>query len=63
VWDCPNITRYDPDSPFHFAEKPILGGVDFQPNGTVTLSAAPGHGADLKPEWLEKSQKIVISEQ
>lgn len=60
---CPNITLHDLDSPFHFAENPILGGVDFQPNGTVTLTDAPGHGADLKPEWIEKSQRVVISEQ
>jgi len=60
---CPNITLHDLDSPFHFSENPIFGGVDFQPNGTVTLTDAPGHGADLKPEWLEKSKRVVISDQ
>ena len=57
---CPNIALYDLDSPFHFAEDPSIGGVDFQPNGRVTLSDAFGHGADVKPEWMERSQKIVI---
>jgi len=57
---CPNITLYDLDSPFHFNEDPVAGGVDFQPNGTVTLTDAPGHGADLKPEWIEKSEKAII---
>ncbi len=60
VCACPNITLHDLDSPFHFNENPVSGGVDFQPNGTVTLTDAPGHGADLNPEWIEKSQKAVI---
>jgi L-alanine-DL-glutamate epimerase-like enolase superfamily enzyme len=59
---CPNITLADLDSPFHFAEEPCSGGVDFQASGMVTLSDTPGHGADLKPEWVERSQKVVISE-
>ena len=59
---CPNISLHDLDSPFHFAEEPSIGGVDFQPNGTVTLSDAHGHGADVNPEWMERSKKIVISE-
>lgn len=57
---CPNISLHDLDSPFHFAEEPSIGGVDFQPNGTVTLSDAHGHGADVKPEWMEKSKRLVI---
>jgi L-alanine-DL-glutamate epimerase-like enolase superfamily enzyme len=57
---CPNIALHDLDSPFHFAEDPTFGGVDFQPNGMVTLSDAPGHGADVKPEWVEKSRREVI---
>ena len=59
---CPNISLYDLDSPFHFAEEPSFGGVDFQANGTVTLSDAHGHGADVSPEWMEKSKRVVISE-
>jgi len=59
---CPNISLHDLDSPFHFAEEPSIGGADFQPNGTVTLSDAHGHGADVSPEWMEKSKRIVISE-
>jgi L-alanine-DL-glutamate epimerase-like enolase superfamily enzyme len=59
---CPNISLHDLDSPFHFNDNPVHGGVDFQPNGTVTLTDAPGHGADLKPEWLEKSKKVIISQ-
>ncbi len=57
---CPNIALADLDSPFHFSEDPTIGGVGFQADGTVTLSDAPGHGADVKPEWIEKSQKVVI---
>ncbi|MFM8425745.1 MAG: mandelate racemase/muconate lactonizing enzyme family protein [Chloroflexota bacterium] len=62
VCACPNISLHDLDSPFHFAEEPSIGGVDFQPNGTVTLIDAHGHGADVSPEWIEKSRKIVIGE-
>jgi len=59
---CPNISLHDLDSPFHFTEEPSIGGVDFQANGTVTLTDAHGHGADVKAEWVEKSKKIVIGE-
>jgi len=60
VCACPNISLHDLDSPFHFSEEPSIGGVDFQPNGTVTLSDAHGHGADVSPEWMEKSRRLVI---
>ncbi len=59
---CPNIALHDLDSPFHFAEEPTYGGVAFQPNGTVVLADAPGHGADVKPEWVAESQRVVIGE-
>ena len=58
---CPNIVLADLDSPFHFSEDPTIGGVDFQADGTVTLSDSSGHGADIKPEWIERSQKAVIT--
>jgi L-Ala-D/L-Glu epimerase len=57
---CPNIALADLDSPFHFAEDPTTGGVDFQPGGAVTLRDAPGHGADVAPAWLERSQKVTV---
>jgi len=60
VCACPNIALHDLDSPFHFSEEPSIGGVDFQANGTVTLSDAHGHGADVSPEWIEKSKRLVI---
>jgi L-alanine-DL-glutamate epimerase-like enolase superfamily enzyme len=60
VCACPNIALYDLDSPFHFAEDPASGGVDFRSNGMVTLRDAPGHGADVSPEWMEKSRKVVV---
>jgi L-alanine-DL-glutamate epimerase-like enolase superfamily enzyme len=60
VCACPNISLHDLDSPFHFAEEPSIGGVDFQANGTVTLSDAYGHGADVNPEWIKKSKRLVI---
>ncbi len=60
VCACPNISLHDLDSPFHFAEEPSIGGVDFQANGTVTLSDAYGHGTDVSPEWIEKSKRLVI---
>jgi L-alanine-DL-glutamate epimerase-like enolase superfamily enzyme len=61
VCACPNIALHDLDSPFHFVEEPSIGGVDFQPNGTVTLTDAHGHGADVSEEWLGKSKRLVIS--
>ncbi len=58
---CPNIALADMDSPFHFSEDPTLSGVDFQADGMVTLRDTPGHGADVKPEWVERSEKVEIS--
>jgi hypothetical protein len=58
---CPNIALADLDSPFHFAAEPTIGGVDFQPDGTVTLHDTPGHGADVSPAWLARSQCIEVS--
>lgn len=58
---CSNIALADLDSPFHFAEDPTVGGVDFRPDGTVTLHDAPGHGADVNPEWMARSQKVEVS--
>jgi len=57
---CPNITLADLDSPFHFAANPIHGGVDFQPDGSVRLGDGPGLGADVKPEWIERSKRVVV---
>lgn len=57
---CPNITLADLDSPFHFAGDPILGGVDFRADGTVTLGDAPGIGAEVNPEWVARSQRVVV---
>lgn len=57
---CPNIALHDLDSPFHFAEDPTIGGVDFQSSGMVTLSDTYGHGADVSPDWMEKSRRLVI---
>ncbi len=57
---CPNIVLADLDSPFHFVDNPIQGGVDFHPDGTVTLLDTVGHGADLKPEWYDLCQKEIV---
>lgn len=56
----PNIAFADLDSPLHHTEDPISGGVKFDRDGRVELSDAPGLGADVKPEALEKAELISI---
>ncbi len=58
---CPNITLADLDSPFHFKDDPVQGGCLIQAGGQVVIEDVPGHGADLKPEYWQASQKVILS--
>ncbi len=52
-----NIVFADLDSINHHVEDPVIGGVVFS-GSTVTLPETPGHGADIKPEFLEHVERI-----
>jgi len=56
----PNIVFADLDTVFTHIEDPIVGGITYD-GGKITLPDAPGHGADIKPEYLEKLDGISIT--
>ncbi len=57
ISSCSNIKFADLDSINHHIEDPVVGGVVFS-GSKVTLSEAPGHGADIRPEFLEHVERI-----
>ena len=55
-----NIAFLDLDSAFLFKEDPIIGGMRYDNHigGVIHLSDAPGHGAELKNDYLSESHHI-----
>ena len=53
---CPNICFIDLDSAFDLEEDPIIGGASFneQNGGNIFVDDAPGFGAELKTEYIER---------
>jgi len=59
---CPNIVFVDLDAALMHAEDPIIGGIqyDIKKNGKIIIPDTPGHGADVKEDYLDNLEKIVI---
>lgn len=55
----PNIIFADLDTVFELAEDPIIGGITFD-GPTITLSDAPGHGANVDHDWLKTQEVFTI---
>jgi L-alanine-DL-glutamate epimerase-like enolase superfamily enzyme len=55
-----NIIHYDLDSPLMLSEDPVIGGMKYAPDWTVTVDNAPGHGASFDPEFLQRFTTITI---
>lgn len=58
AWD--NIVEYDLDSPLMQSEDPIVGGMVYHNDWTVTVDESPGHGADFDPKFLARFETIKI---
>jgi L-alanine-DL-glutamate epimerase-like enolase superfamily enzyme len=58
----PNIVFVDLDAALMHKEDPIKGGLqyDIKENGKIILPDTPGHGADLKEEFLQDLEKAII---
>lgn len=58
----PNVKFLDLDSALFFKEDPILGGIQYDDkiNGKIILPDTPGHGADVKEEFLKGKEKEII---
>jgi o-succinylbenzoate synthase len=57
-----NIHYIDLDSAHHLAEDPILGGMFYDENkkSLIKISNQPGHGADIKEDFLENKQHLTV---
>ncbi len=51
-----NIIHFDLDAPLMQSEDPVIGGLQYGQGGEVTISDAPGVGADFDPAYYEEVQ-------
>ena len=58
AWD--HILHHDLDSPLMQSEDPIIGGLTYHDDWSVSLSDQPGIGAAYDPDFLDKWDKIEI---
>ncbi len=58
AWD--NIIYFDLDSALMHDEDPIIGGLTYHKDWSVTVDETPGHGADYDPLFLKKFETITI---
>ena len=58
VW--PGIIHFDLDSPLMQSEDPVEGGMVYHKDWSVTVSDAPGHGADFDPEFLKRFETFTV---
>lgn len=56
----PNIVFADLDTVFTHVEDPVKGGITYD-GGKITLPDAPGHGAEIEPQYLEKLYSVSIT--
>lgn len=58
AWD--NIIYHDLDSPLMLSEDPVIGGMEYAKDWSVTVNDDPGHGADFDPVFLQRFEMITI---
>jgi L-alanine-DL-glutamate epimerase-like enolase superfamily enzyme len=51
----PNIAFANLDAAFFLSEDPITGGITYD-GSRIVVPDTPGHGADIKPDFLEKME-------
>ncbi len=59
AWD--NVIEYDLDSPLMQSEDPVIGGMIYHNDWTVSVDESPGHGADFDANFLARFETITIS--
>jgi L-Ala-D/L-Glu epimerase len=55
-----NVVFYDLDSPFEHADDPILAGITYQNHYHLQIPDAPGHGADIDPDFLKTMEGFEV---
>lgn len=56
----PLIVHYDFDTALMFREDPVSGGILYEKNGKIRITATPGLGATIGDEWLHKMERVVF---
>jgi len=58
----PNVIFVDLDSALMHKEDPVIGGIEYneKDNGKIIIPDSPGHGADIKEEFLKNLEKTTI---
>jgi len=55
------VIHYDLDSPLMLSDDPVSGGVSLESNGRATIpDEYPGHGAEIKQEFLDEERVLVV---
>jgi len=55
-----NIVYYDFDTPLMMVEDPVIGGIQYDNTGKITMPETPGLGATIDPEFLKRLKKKVV---
>ena len=55
----PNIRYADLDGWLFLKDDPIIGGAEYDV-GEITVPDAPGHGADVDPDFLKQCELTTI---
>jgi len=55
-----NVKFCDFDTPMMFSENPVSGGIQYGPNGVVTVPETPGLGASLDVLYLQKLNGFTL---
>lgn len=53
-----SIVHFDFDTALMFREDPIEGGIRYEKNGVVLVPDAPGLGATVSSNWLDKMEQV-----
>lgn len=56
----PNIVFADLDAAFNHAEDPVIGGISYD-GAKIILPDTPGHGADIRAEFLSRLESASVS--
>lgn len=56
----PLIVHYDFDTALMFSEDPVSGGIIYEKNGVIKVPEVVGLGAEIKKEWQNKMEGIII---
>ncbi|MDP2335553.1 MAG: dipeptide epimerase [Bacteroidota bacterium] len=56
-----NVKFCDFDTPLMFCEDPVIGGIQYDANGKITLPETPGLGASINSDYLRHLTSFAVS--